>query len=153
MQSWLGGGGEADGASGGDGGGSGGSAPAYDSGPAPAAYDVSAVASPVSPMPSDPVPVVDASATTSLSGLWIAKPSDAVTIQLALFGDGNFVWTVLSDGTASGFRGTYQMDGSRMVLSASDKQLSGNVAVAGSHAFNFLADGSDANEPGLAFTR
>jgi hypothetical protein len=119
------------------------------SGPAPAAYDVSDVATP----PADPAPVVGASAPASLTGLWIAKPSNEVTVQLALLNDGGFVWTVLSDGSATGFRGTYQMDGSRMVLSAPDKQLAGNVAVAGANNFNFVADGSEANDAGLAFTR
>ncbi len=163
LQSLLGGGDDGSGG-GGDGSGGGGDAggggggggdvagPAYDmSGPSPgqAAYNVSDIPTP----PADPSPVVSGSAPASLNGLWIAKPSDDVTVQLALLNDGAFVWTVLSDGSATGFRGTYQMDGGRMVLSAPDRQLAGNIAVAGANNFNFVADGSETNDAGLTFTR
>jgi hypothetical protein len=89
----------------------------------------------------------------AVSGLWIAKPSDDITIQLALMDNGSFVWTTLSNGSASGFSGSYRMDGNRMVLSVSDKQIAGTVTGASSRSFNFVADNTDANDPGLAFAR
>ncbi len=121
------------------------------SGPTWEAYDAPVAAAAADPLPENATPA--ATSRFAGTGLWIAKPSDDVTIQLALMDDGSFVWTTLSNGSASGFRGTYRMDGNHLIFAANDKQMAGTVSGSSSRSFNFIVDNSDAGDTGLAFAR
>jgi hypothetical protein len=93
-------------------------------------------------------------ATPAHIGTWSASMSNGARVQLTLNPEGTFSWSAInSAGNASTFQGSYQFDGTTLILNRSNdnQKLAGALTFTSAGTFNFKL--SDAQAGSLAFTR
>jgi hypothetical protein len=90
-----------------------------------------------------------------IAGTWTAHPAKDVTLEVAFGADRTFSWTFIVQGQASGFTGTYSLDGRSLVMSrdGSSEKMAGTMKLNSSNSFNFKPAASEATDPGLDFVR
>jgi hypothetical protein len=93
-------------------------------------------------------------ATPAHVGTWSASMSNGARVQLTLNPEGTFSWSAInSAGNASTFQGSYQFDGTTLILNRSNDNQKLAGALTFTSAGTFIFKLSDAQAGSLAFTR
>jgi hypothetical protein len=116
-------------------------------GPPPA--DAGSVAPPVAP------PVANPANPLPLTGTWKASPDKNVKIELALRENGLFNWKFIANGRPKDFNGKYKLNDTTLTLvrDGDGDAMEGTFKRTGDNAFQFRMKDTDAEDPGLSFTR
>ncbi len=108
---------------------------------------------PASPTPRPPVEADRLIKTEQLVGVWSAAGSGGSKFQMTLGKDSSFAWKFTSGKKSDEIKGVFAVEQNNLALEVDDGSvLLAEIALTGKQ-LNFRVIGSDAGDPGLAFTR
>jgi hypothetical protein len=91
--------------------------------------------------------------TSPMSGSWKANPAKGIQIELTLRNDKTFTWKFTANGKAQNFSGKYELSDTSLVLTREDGESMDGALERNANGFKFRMKDTEADDPGLTFSR